>query len=125
MRLLLDSHIFLWWKAMDPRLPPAVVAAISNAAVVYVSAATTWELGIKASLGKLQVPEPVQDAVLAANFSELPIRFVHTRVAAALPPLHSDPFDRMLVAQASCEGLTLVTHDQRILQYSVPTLRVP
>jgi PIN domain nuclease of toxin-antitoxin system len=125
MRLLLDSHVFLWWKAADPRLPPTMIAAIAEAAEVYVSAATAWELGLKVSFGKLRVPESVEDGILAAGFTELPVTFRHTRVAVALPTHHHDPFDRMLVAQARCEGLTLMTHDDRIAQYEVAVLRVP
>lgn len=125
MRLLLDSHVFVWWMAGDPRLSAALVRAIGEADEVYVSTATAWELALKVSLGKLRLPEPVEDGVVAAGFLELPVRFAHTRLAAGLPPHHSDPFDRMLIAQAVCEGLTLVTHDAKILAYDVAVLRVP
>jgi PIN domain nuclease of toxin-antitoxin system len=125
MRLLLDSHVFLWWKAMDPRLSPAMVRTIAEAAEVHVSAATAWELGLKVSLGKLRLPESVEDGIAAAGFTELPVHFRHTREAVGLPPHHHDPFDRMLVAQARCEGLTLMTHDDKIIQYEVSVLRVP
>lgn len=125
MRLLLDGHVFLWWKAADTRLSPAMVRVIAEADAVYVSAATAWELGLKISLGKLRLPESVEDGILAAGFTELPVNFRHTRQAVALPPDHHDPFDRMLVAQALCEGLTLMTHDDKITQYEVAVLRVP
>jgi PIN domain nuclease of toxin-antitoxin system len=125
MRLLLDSHVLLWWKAADPTLTPVIVRAIADAEAVFVSAATAWELGLKSSLGKLRLPEPVEDGIAAAGFVELPVRFRHTREAVALPPHHHDPFDRMLVAQARCEGLTLMTHDDRIARYEVALLRVP
>jgi PIN domain nuclease of toxin-antitoxin system len=125
VRLLLDSHVFLWWKMRDPRLSPIVMGAIADATEVYVSSATAWELGLKVSLGKLRLPETVEEGVSAAGFHELPVTFAHTRIAVSLPPLHHDPFDRMLVAQARCESLTLVTHDDRILLYEVPVLRVP
>ena len=125
MRLLLDSHVFLWWKAMDPRLSPAMVRTIAEAVEVHVSAATAWELGLKVSLGKLRLPESVEDGIAAAGFTELPVHFRHTREAVVLPPHHHDPFDRMLVAQARCEGLTLMTHDDKIIQYEVSVLRVP
>jgi PIN domain nuclease of toxin-antitoxin system len=124
MRLLLDSHVFLWWKAADPRLSPAMVRAITEAAEVYVSAATAWELGLKVSLGKLRLPESVEDGIAAAGLTELPVHFRHTREAVLLPPHHHDPFDRMLVAQARCEGLTLMTHDDKITRYEVAVLRV-
>jgi PIN domain nuclease of toxin-antitoxin system len=125
MRLLLDSHVFLWWKAADPRLSPAMVRAIAEAEEVYVSAATAWELGLEVSLGKLRLPESVEDGIVAAGFTELPVHFRHTREAVVLPPHHNDPFDRMLVAQALCESLTLMTHDDKITQYEVAVLRVP
>ena len=125
MRLLLDSHVFLWWKAADPRLSSPMVRAIAEAEDVYVSAATAWELGLKVSLGKLRLPESVEDGITAAGFTELPVHFRHTREAVVLPPHHHDPFDRMLVAQARSEGLTLMTHDDRITQYEVAVLRVP
>ena len=125
MRLLLDSHVFLWWKSADPRLSRALQQVIEDAGEVYVSAATAWELGLKVSLGKLRLPESVEEGVAAAGFTELAVGFRHTREAVALPPHHHDPFDRMLVAQARCEGLTLMTHDARILLYEVSVLRVP
>lgn len=102
-----------------------MVRAIAEAEAVYISAATAWELGLKVSLGKLRLPEAVEDGVVAAGFTELPVYFRHTREAVALPPHHHDPFDRMLVAQARCEGLTLMTHDDKIIQYEVAVLRVP
>lgn len=125
MKLLLDSHVFLWWKTADPRLSSAMVDVIAEAEEVHVSAATAWELGLKVSLGKLRLPEPVEDGIAAAGFTELPVSFRHTRQAVVLPPHHHDPFDRMLVAQARCEGLTLMTHDDKIIQYEVAVLRVP
>ncbi len=125
MKLLLDSHVFLWWKAANPRLTPAMVRAIAEAQEVHVSAATAWELGLKVSLGKLRLPESVEEGIAAAGFTELPVNFRHTREAVVLPPHHYDPFDRMLVAQARCEGLTLMTHDDKIIQYEVAVLRVP
>lgn len=125
MKLLLDSHVFLWWKAADPRLSPGMVRAIAEAEEVYVSAATAWELGLKVSLGKLRLPESVEDGIAAAGFRELAVGFRHTRAAVALPPHHRDPFDRMLVAQALCEGLTLMTHDDQVARYEVAVLKVP
>ena len=125
MRLLLDSHVFLWWKTADPRLSSAMVRAIAEAELVYVSAATAWELGLKVSLGKLRLPESVEDGIVAAGFTELRVHVRHTRAAVDPPPHHHDPFDRMLVAQALCEGLTLMTHDDKITHYEVAVLRVP
>lgn len=124
MKLLLDSYILLWWQGRDRSLPDGIIAAISGAETVLVSAATTWELDLKVQLGKLRLPEPVEDGVLAAGFEPLPIRFEHTRRAVGLPAIHRDPFDRMLVAQALVEGATLVTHDSTIARYEVPLLFV-
>ena len=126
MRLLLDSHVFLWWRMADPRLSRGVVDEVQRASVVYVSAATAWELGLKVALGKLRIPEPVEDGARDSGFAELPVTFRHTRAAAALPMHHRDPFDRMLVAQALEEGLRIATHDDSALAaYGVPTLHVP
>jgi PIN domain nuclease of toxin-antitoxin system len=122
-RLLLDTHAFLWWRADDPRLGTVARDAIAMADVVHVSAASVWEAGIKIRLGRLRLPEPLAKGVAASGFAELPIRFAHAERAAELPGHHGDPFDRMLVAQAQVEGLTLVTHDRAIWQYDVPVLR--
>jgi PIN domain nuclease of toxin-antitoxin system len=125
VRLLLDSQVFLWWRTADPRLTRPIVDAVLGATVVYVSAATAWELGLKVALGKLRIPEPIEDGVADSGFLELPVAFRHTKAAAALPPVHRDPFDRMLVAQAQQEGLTLVTHDEVLTAYGIALLRVP
>ena len=124
MKLLLDSHVFLWWQANDPRLTKAFKNVVRSANEVYVSAVTAWELGLKASLGKLRLPASVEDGVTESGFWELPITFAHARVAVALPHHHRDPFDRMLIAQALVENLTLVTHDAAIQRYEVPVLSV-
>lgn len=118
MRLLLDSHIFL---RLD-RDPASVAAAQLNSIAdltneIFVSAVTPWELGIKQSKGKLQLFEPVSQQLLRFGFTELPITFAHAEYAAALPPLHGDPFDRMLIAQAILEDMALVTMDRRLPEY--------
>lgn len=123
MNLLLDTHVLLWW-ANDP----AKVAADARTAIadsaneVFVSAASVWEAAIKEAAGRLAAPSPVEEAAAAAGMVELPIRWPHTRRAAALPPLHRDPFDRMLVAQSLEEGLVLVTRDPLVRQYGAPSL---
>jgi PIN domain nuclease of toxin-antitoxin system len=124
VRLLLDSHVFLWWRAADPRLDRDVTRKVLDAAEVFVSAATAWELGLKVSLGKLRVPDPIEDGVRDSGFQQLPVTFEHTRIATFLPLHHKDPFDRMLVAQARAESLTLVTHDRAMEPYDVPILWV-
>ena len=124
MNLLLDSHVFLWWKLSDPRISGKVEDAIRKAPEVYVSVATAWELGLKVNLGKLRLAEPVEQGVVSAGFRELPVTFRHTSTAVSLPMHHRDPFDRMLIAQALCEKLMIVTHDTAITQYEVPVLWV-
>ncbi len=90
--------------------------------MVFVSAASAWEAGIKQALGRLTLPAPFAVGVDASGFQRLPIAFEHAAEAAALPPHHGDPFDRMLVAQARLEGLTLVSHDRLLAAYDVPIL---
>lgn len=123
MRLLLDSHILLRLDH-DPSLVPAsqqdVIADKANE--VFVSAVTAWELGIKQRKGKLVLSKPVSEQRIRFGFLELPITFAHAEYAAGLPLLHGDPFDRMLVAQAIVEGLTLVTADAAIREYAVACL---
>ena len=121
-RLLLDTHIFLWWRGEPTRLPTEVQSRIATADIVFVSAASAWEAGIKVALGRLEIPDTIESGVLASGFEKLPITFSHAERAAGLPPHHRDPFDRMLVAQAQAEGLTLVTHDRLLEPYSVEVL---
>lgn len=118
MRLLLDTHAFLWWCGDDPRLGDVERRAIRDGAnEVFLSAASVWEMAIKQELGRLQVPEPASAAVARLGFEPLPIAFAHAEATTLLPPLHRDPFDRLLVAQARTEGLTLVTSDPLIREY--------
>ncbi len=121
-KLLLDTHVFLWWRADDPLLQGAARSAIADADVVFVSAATAWEAAIKASLGRLDLPGTIESGVEDSGFEKLLISFSHAEAAAALPLHHGDPFDRMLVAQAVSEDLTLVTHDRKLEAYEVPIL---
>jgi len=124
MRLLLDSHALLWWLAGDPTLRPEAVAIIAEpASEVFVSAATAWEIAIKQSLGKLEAPTDLEAQLHANGFEPLPITVSHAYAAGTLPLHHDDPFDRMLVAQADAEGLTVVTRDARIADYGVPTFQ--
>lgn len=122
-RLLLDTHAFLWWLADDPRLGEKARALIADPAnEVFVSAASGWEAAIKAALGKLELPGPLDAAVEEEGFTHMPITFFHGEQAGSLPPHHRDPFDRMLVAQAQAEGLTVVTADPHIAVYGIRTL---
>jgi PIN domain nuclease of toxin-antitoxin system len=119
VRLLLDTHVFLWWRADDKRLRPTVRKAIAEAEIVFVSAASAWEAAIKVALGRLRIPDTLEAGVIESGFEKLPINFTHAEDAAQLPPHHNDPFDRMLIAQAAAEGLTLVTHDRRLQPYGI------
>lgn len=123
MSLLLDTHIVLWWLADDPALPDEVKDRLDHEPDVRVSAATIWEIAIKQALGKIVAPADLPERVRDSGFRELPIGFAHAMTAGRLPPIHRDPFDRMLVAQARGEGLTLVTRDNHCQQYDVAVLR--
>ncbi len=122
MRLLLDTHVLIWWDE-GSRLSREAAAAIRNTAEVYVSAASAWEIAIKTSLGRLRPSRSVAEAVEDSGFSELPVTFAHTAGVVALPPVHRDPFDRLLAAQALHEGLMLVTRDPVFGRYGVRLLR--
>jgi PIN domain nuclease of toxin-antitoxin system len=123
VRLLLDTHVLLWWFNEPELLREHAVEAIGDEAnAVYVSAATVWEAGIKQALGKLRGAEDLPARIREQGLDELPIDLEHAARAAALPGHHTDPFDRMLVAQALCEGLTFVTRDERLEAYGVPLL---
>ena len=118
--LLLDTHILLWWLGDDARLPKRVRDRLrAHDPACFVSAATLWEIGIKRALGKLDVPETLAPAIAEEGFHGLPISLAHAERAACLPPHHRDPFDRMLIAQAQLEGLTIMTVDRRIRCYDV------
>lgn len=118
MRLLLDTHVLLWALLNDPRLSAEQVKAISEGEL-YVSAASIWEIGIKRALGKLNVPDDLFDVAEEAGCRQLPISWLHAETAAKLPPHHADPFDRMLIAQAGCEGLTVASADRQFAQYKI------
>ncbi len=122
MRLLLDTHALLWWQQGDRRLSPVARRAISGADSVQVSAATLWEIVIKAQLGKIEASLDAVFDLSADGFRELPIRGIHARAAGELPPHHKDPFDRMIAAQTQIEDLTLVTSDAIFTAYGVRTL---
>lgn len=118
MRLLLDTHAFLWWRLDDPALGADARAALADGGnQVFVSAVVAWEIVIKRALGRLVFEGSVAGAVDEEGFEELAVSLAHADEVATLPGLHRDPFDRMLVAQARCGGLTLVTHDRAILAY--------
>jgi PIN domain nuclease of toxin-antitoxin system len=119
MRLLLDRHAFLWAVAGSPLLKSPARRVIEAADQVYVSAASIWEIAIKARLGKIDAdPDLLVAAIGDSGFEELPVRAVHAAAGARLAPLHGDPFDRLLVAQAIAEPLKLLTADAMLARYS-------
>jgi PIN domain nuclease of toxin-antitoxin system len=122
--LLLDTHVLLWWLSADKRLPDELRQRLNDDPDVWVSAVTVWEIATKQSIGKLDAPRPLSEAVTTSRFQELPITFDHAVAVGNLPVLHRDPFDRMLVAQARHEQLTLVTADPQIHRYEVDLLKV-
>ena len=122
-RLLLDTHVLLWWLGDDDRLGEQARLAIADPAnEAVVSAVSGWEIAIKRDLGKLKAPADLEAHVKGQGFTLLSMTFGHAEQVASLPPLHRDPFDRMLVAQAKAEGLVLVTQDARIKGYDVSVL---
>jgi PIN domain nuclease of toxin-antitoxin system len=122
VKLLLDTHVILWWQTDDRRLNRAARRAIAEADIVWVSAVSGWEAAIKVALGRLRLDEPFDILIAADDFTELPLGLRHTQRLATLPPHHADPFDRMLIAQALAEGATLVSHDRALEPYGVPVL---
>ena len=122
MKLLLDTHAALWWQSEDRRLKAEARRAIASADIVWVSAATGWEAAIKASRGQLRLREPFSVTLIADDFTELPVTLRHAQEFERLPPHHSDPFDRLFVAQARIEGATIVTHDRAFELYGVPVI---
>lgn len=123
MRLLLDTHVAIWHFDDPARIKIDAREAIGDTAnAVLVSAASVWEWAIKAGQGKISTPDTLDAGARRAGFGELPVTWEHCRVAAALPTLHGDPFDRMLVAQAQVEDLVLVTRNPLVQQYDVATM---
>lgn len=123
MTLLLDTHVFLWWLDDPALLSDAARAAIGDGRnTVYISAAVVWEIVIKRSLGKLDAPDDLEAAMAVNRFLPLPVTVHHALAVAALPNVHRDPFDRLLVAQAVHEGIKLVSRDPNILLYGTPQI---
>ena len=122
MRVLIDTHVWLWWLDDSPLSEPVTIALRDPHTDVVVSAASVWEVSIKRALGKLDVTAGLESELNDDGFSSLPITVTHASVAGALPLHHGDPFDRMLVAQAQVEDLTLVTRDPALQAYDVPIL---
>jgi PIN domain nuclease of toxin-antitoxin system len=121
-RLLLDTEALIWWDTNDPKLGGNARAAIQNAEGVYVSAASAWEIAIKTALGKLRTSRTPAQAVIEGGFNELPISFEHAEEVGALAAHHKDPFDRLIIAAARVEGLTVMTSDDKFERYDVPLI---
>ncbi|HEY9417830.1 MAG TPA: type II toxin-antitoxin system VapC family toxin [Pseudonocardia sp.] len=123
MKLLLDTHALLWWLFRIPRLGGKTRARVGSPDnEVFVSAVSGYEITVKQSVGKLEAPSDLEDQISVNGFRSLPLTLHHATVAGELPLHTRDPFDRMLVAQARCEGLTLVTADRAVRVYDVPIL---
>lgn len=126
MKLLLDTHAFIWWDSDPAKLSAAALAALRDPMnEVWLSVVSVWEMVIKAQLGKLALRLPLVDIVnqqLANGLRMLPMTLAHVLAVEGLPPIHKDPFDRALIAQANAEGAELVSEDHAVRQYSVRVL---
>jgi PIN domain nuclease of toxin-antitoxin system len=125
MRLLLDTHVLLWWMFEHPRLTPdlkSLVADESN--TILISSVSAFEITTKQALGKLDAPDDLEAQVEASGFTALPLTIGHGLAAGRLPLHHRDPFDRLLIAQAHCDDLTLVTANRKLLAYDVRRILV-
>ena len=122
MKVLLDTHVVLWWVDDDRRLGREARRAIATADFVWVSAASGWEVATKVAKRHLRLSEPLQVTVSADSFTELPFTLRHAAELQRLPFHHRDPFDRILVAQARVEGATIVSHDRDLEPYGVPMI---
>lgn len=121
MKYLLDTHAFIWAVASPQHLPKAIRDLLkSNDTEVFCSVISVWEIAIKKSLKRIEFPIETLEGILdKASFSLLPLELSHTKAFAKLPPLHRDPFDRMLIAQAKSEGFTIITRDSEFDRYGV------
>jgi len=123
MRFLVDAHALLWALGEPSALLPAARDAIADPSnLIVVSTASLWECAIKASIGRLELPEDFYDSVPEAGYEVMPIRISHLNVYRTLPMHDLDPFDRMLVAQARSEALTLISRDPVISKYDIQAL---
>ena len=122
--LLLDTHTFIWWVNDPQRLSTAAFVAISDRKrKIYVSAVTTIEIEIKKAQNRLAFDHDIEVLLHEKDFLELPIRHKHAKLLPTLPPLHKDPFDKILIAQAISEDLILVSADREIFKYNLPIIR--
>jgi PIN domain nuclease of toxin-antitoxin system len=120
VKLLLDTHAALWWLADDERISDEVARHLTDDTNrVLLSAVVVWEVAIKRSLGKLEAPTGLASTLLAAGAQPLPVTLDHAAAVETLPWHHRDPFDRLLVAQAQTDGLTIVSQDESLVPYGV------
>jgi PIN domain nuclease of toxin-antitoxin system len=124
LNLLLDTHILLWWLADSRRLSKKARTTIQDAGIVWVSAVSAWEIETKRARGLLEAPDDLEPTLRGLDLKPLSLTMAHAVAAARLPLHHRDPFDRMLVAQATAESLTLMTADSHLRQYGIHTLIV-
>jgi PIN domain nuclease of toxin-antitoxin system len=123
MKLLLDTHVLLWWLEDHPRLGPVARRHIADRQhQVYFSAASVWEVGLKESKGLLKLSQDFDAKLAAEPLVPLAVTHHHGRRGALLPPVHKDPFDRVLVAQCILEGMSLVTQDRLLAEYGIPLI---
>ncbi len=123
MNLLLDTHVLIWTLENNLSLSgDAREAIIDGKNMVFVSAASAWEISIKEAMGRIEVPDNLNEEIGFNRFTQLNMNFEHAQLAGTLPAIHKDPFDRMLIAQAIIEKLTLVTRDRTIARYDVNLL---
>ncbi len=123
MRLLIDSHAFVWWRAGSAILSRAALSAMADPAnEVLISTAGLWELTIKEAIGKLTLSEDLETMVSEEGFCVLPITVAHLRRLGALPRVHRDPFDRMMIAQSLAEGIPIATRDRVFAGYGVQVI---
>ena len=124
MNYLLDTHVVLWLVGVRKKFRrPSLRRLEDPTNTLWISAISIWEIGVKEQLGKLKVPSDWSDCIRNWEAKELPVRWSHATRASGLPRHHSDPFDRMLIAQALCEEMTLVTDDETIQQYDLKTMQ--
>lgn len=125
MKFLLDTHILLWWLNNDKKLAAFFQSTIANPKnIIFVSTASAWEMSIKAQVGKLDVPDNLEEALAVNRFIVLPINLIHSIKVSTLPLHHKDPFDRMLIAQALTEDLMIITVDKKFKFYDVSLLAI-
>lgn len=121
-RLLLDSHVLIWWINGEKALGSDTRQKIDQAEAVYVSAGTIWELNIKTALGQMQLPNNFEALIAHTGFVELPVTFAHAKLIRTIQTSHADPFDKILLAQGLAEGIPLVTADKVLLSSKYQTI---